>query len=479
MKDKLPFSNDEFLFKAFACSPCPMAISEIRSGKYVYVNDSFIKVTGYSEEEVIGKDSIGLNIWVNPDDRKIAVKKLSEEGYLKNFESTILTKNGQLRVGLFSAELINLSNNEDYILSLFYDMTELKAEEKRRHITEEELAVIYNDSPVYICLQRLNDACYVKVNDYFLRTMGYERKEIIGQNPVKLGLVEESDFIEVKKILNQYQRLSNLNVRFKTKSGEVREGLASIEIIDIDGTSHVLKIVNDITKLRKLEREIYHSDRLNIIGEMAATISHEIRNPMTTIRGTLQLLKMRIQSKEFTNYFNLMIDELDRVSSIMNESLTIAKKNPNKLKLKSLNSIIRALYPLIQASAIQFNMGISIKTEEIPDLYLDEQAIRQLILNLCRNGFEAMKSGGILTLETFIKNSKVILLIRDQGEGISPDIINKIGKAFYTTKENGTGLGLAICNRIADYHRAEIKIETSATGTTFYVYFRKPYLHKG
>lgn len=473
-KDELSFTSDELLFKAFACSPCPMAISEFASGRYIFVNDSFTKVTGYPKEEIIGEESVSLNIWANPNERKIATKILSERGFLRNFESSIITKNGQLRVGLFAAEFIKLSNNQDYILSLFYDMTELKQEEKKRLLTEQQLAIIYNDSPVYISLQRLNDACYVNANDYFLKTMGYTREEVIGKDPVALGIVEETDLMEVRKMLNKCKRLNNLNVRFKTRFGEIREGLASIEAMDIEFVPHVLKIVNDVTELRRLEREIHHIDRLTIVGEMAASISHEIRNPMTTIRGFLQLLKRKDECKRFANYFETMIDELDRANSIISESLLIARKNSNKMELHNLNSIIGALYPLIQANAIQFDMNISMELNSIPSLSLDEQAIRQLILNLCRNGLEAMKSRGVLSIKTFMRDSKVILEVEDQGTGIDPEIMDKMGKPFYTTKENGTGLGIPICNRIADLHRAEIKIKTDTCGTIFSVHFKMP-----
>ncbi len=116
---------------------------------------------------------------------------------------------------------------------------------------------------------------------------------------------------------------------------------------------------------------------------------------------------------------------------------------------------------------------IEIEPGDIPDLALDEKEIRQLILNLVRNGLEAMPPGGKLTIKTLRDNNKVILAVQDQGKGIESDVLERIGTPFFSTKDNGTGLGLAVCFSIANRHNATIKIETSHCGTTFFVVFDK------
>ncbi len=105
-------------------------------------------------------------------------------------------------------------------------------------------------------------------------------------------------------------------------------------------------------------------------------------------------------------------------------------------------------------------------------LLLDEKEIRQLILNLARNGLEAMSGSGKITIKTFMDGEEVVLVVRDEGNGIKPDDLEKMGTPFFTTKENGTGLGLATCYSIIDRHKAEIQIDTSPSGTTFFVRFK-------
>lgn len=236
-------------------------------------------------------------------------------------------------------------------------------------------------------------------------------------------------------------------------------------LISIEG------IMRDVTSRINLEQSMSRLDRMNIIGEMAANVAHEIRNPLTTVRGYLQMMTNK---KEFISYrdrLELMIDELDRTNVIIREYLSLSKNKLVELQNKDLNSIISSLLPLIEADAIAKKVLITRELGNIPLLYLDANEIRQLLLNLVRNGIEAMPKGGALHISTSLEKDKVVLAIRDQGCGIPSHILENLGTPFQTTKENGTGLGLPVCYRIAARHNATINVETSEHGTTFYVHF--------
>jgi signal transduction histidine kinase len=135
---------------------------------------------------------------------------------------------------------------------------------------------------------------------------------------------------------------------------------------------------------------------------------------------------------------------------------------------------VTTLFPLIQAHATASNTHIELDINDIPSLFLDENEIRQLILNIVRNGIEAMPSGGNLTIRTTFNQDIVTLSISDQGHGIPSDLQDKLGTPFLTTKDTGTGLGIPICFRIAHRHNAVINIDTSAKGTTFAIDFKLP-----
>jgi len=234
-----------------------------------------------------------------------------------------------------------------------------------------------------------------------------------------------------------------------------------------------VEIAKDITEAKKMEREMARLERLNLIGEMAASFGHEIRNPMATVRGFLQILESKRECYPFKDYFDLMIEEMDRANSIISEFLSMAKHKAVDLKENNLTNIIQALFPLILADAIHSDKSVQLQLQEIPNVRVDRKETHQLILNLVRNGLEAMNPGGNLTIRTYTEDEEVILAIQDQGSGIKPEIMNKLGLPFVTTKENGTGLGLAICYSIVQRHNARMDVQSGPEGTTFLIRYKK------
>lgn len=229
----------------------------------------------------------------------------------------------------------------------------------------------------------------------------------------------------------------------------------------------------DISQRKMFEKEMARLDRLNLVGQMAAGLGHEIRNPMTTVRGLLQILGDKEEFNQSKSFFKLMIEELDRANSIISEFLNLAKNKAVDLKSLNLNSLIEILLPLINADTMVSDNNINVELQGIEVLLLDEKEIRQLVLNLVRNGLEAMPGGGTLTIKTFMDGEEVVLAVGDEGSGIDNEALENIGTPFFTTKENGTGLGLATCFSIAARHNAEIKLETGLSGTTFFVRFKQ------
>lgn len=231
-------------------------------------------------------------------------------------------------------------------------------------------------------------------------------------------------------------------------------------------------LFKDVAEKKKYEKELRRLSKLDLIGQMAAGISHEIRNPMTTVRGFLQLLKQENELNQHFGYFDLMIEELDRANSIITEFLSMGNTRTSDLQMIDLNALICEIAPLIKIDTFNQNKLIEFNTQQIPEMLLNRNEIRQLVINLCRNGLEAMHEGQVLTISTYQNlDGCVVLAIQDEGEGILPDVLEKVGTPFYTTKDNGTGLGLGISYAIAARHNATIDIETGPEGTTFFTTF--------
>ncbi len=215
-------------------------------------------------------------------------------------------------------------------------------------------------------------------------------------------------------------------------------------------------------------------DQYRIIGELAAAIVHEVRNPMTTVRGFLQLLSESGDFAGHKEYFDLMIEEIDQANFIMSNFLSLGKDQHSEYKPENLNQIIENYYLILSSEAKKHDHMVKIIQSELPLIPLDFKQIRQLIFNLVQNGLEAMSSPGTLTIMTFKTAEEIVLSVQDQGCGIDNAIMQKLGQPFLTTKEKGTGLGLAVCYRIAEQHNAQLEVKTADHGSTFSVKFPIP-----
>lgn len=360
------------------------------------------------------------------------------------------------------------------VLGLGIDITDRKQAEIALRLSEERFSKAFKAIPCAMSIHRLWDEKIIDVNNSFLTGLGYGRSEVIGSTTSKLKFwVEPNNYPQIIAKIHQNQGMvSNHEIKFYTRSGEERIGLLSAEIIELNNEPCILMAVNDITEIRHFEKEMAHLDRLNLIAQMAAGIGHEIRNPMTTVRGLLQLLCYKEGQAEYKDYYDLMIGELDRANLIITEYLSLAKNKSINLQPGSLNTIVGAMYPLLSADAIMHNNNILMELGAVPDIMFDDNEIRQLILNLVRNGLEAMPTGGNLTISTFLEDGEVVLSVQDQGSGIMPGVMDKIGTPFFTTKEAGTGLGLPVCYSVVHRHGALIKINTGPKGTNFQVRFK-------
>ncbi|MFC0470609.1 response regulator [Halalkalibacter kiskunsagensis] len=340
-------------------------------------------------------------------------------------------------------------------------------------VSQERFRKIFQLSPNLMAIRSLLDKRYVAVNESWIQFTGYQFDELQDQSEDVLKITSTSNrtLLDENDPKDVCEANYNEEITYITKKGVSREGLLSTETAVIDGEPCIISTITDVTDLVKLEKEVSRLDRLNLVGEMAAGIAHEIRNPMTTVLGFLQLAKSQQHVPQPEEYINLMIDELHRANGIITEFLTLAKDKANNRREEDLNSIIKTLHPLLRAEALMNNKVIQLQLSECPLLLLDEKEIRQLILNIGLNGLEAMNPGGTLVIKTYTIEEKVMLEINDNGPGIENEILENMGTPFFTTKDQGTGLGLAICYSIIARHSAKIEIKTGSEGTSFIISF--------
>lgn len=497
-KVKINLQRSEALSKVIGETILDTIITFDEDGYILSVNPAVRNMFGYNPNELLGKDtmmlfqtedgsmklsfikeSVGKVIEVDalrkdsrffPADIQIG-KSIVENQQI--FVCTIRDVTERKQIEKLKEQKFNYMEHmvEKRTLELIKANEELEKEIKERkkiaddlYLSQGRFRKIFESSPCLMAIYSLKFRSILDVNTNWVMCTGYSLDEI--KNTKGLDYVVNSE----KNQIDLEQTFRNEKICYKTKNGDVRHGLMSTEMIEIQSEPCTLIVVTDITDRLHLEKEMYRLDRLNLIGEMAAGIAHEIRNPMTTVHGFLQLSK---NSSGFSKeILDLMLEELNRANTIITEFLNLAKNKVSLKKKQSINKIIYALSPLIQAEALRSSKFIILELNNCSDIFIDQKEIRQMILNIALNGLDAMDAGGQLTIKTYEKKGEVILEISDQGVGISPEVLDKIGTPFFTTKETGTGLGLAICYSVAERHNAEINIQTGYGGTTFSIHFK-------
>ncbi|MFB5676696.1 ATP-binding protein [Paenibacillus terreus] len=242
-------------------------------------------------------------------------------------------------------------------------------------------------------------------------------------------------------------------------------------IYELNGEiSEALYVVQDMTELEMLRSEMGNVERLSLVGQMAAGITHEIRNPMAVVRGFLQLMREK-SPVSLDHYYRIVMEELDRANGIINDFLSLAQNRIVEKEESHLHSLVEELEPLLWADANLRGQSIELKLDDrVPNLYLNPKEIKQLILNLARNGMEAMSEKGVLTILTRADGEYVELEVRDTGQGIPAERIGKLFEPFFTTKAKGTGLGLSLCKRIVERHHGMISVHSvEGEGTSFII----------
>lgn len=469
IQNKTPIPPHEGKFKSIVENSLDAIICFDKELQFLYANLIAIEIIGMPLLTALGKNTLKPNInnkYCNVWKRRIAEVFRSKQQTV--FESEFINYKGYHFY--YQARLFPEFSPDGKVISVICtlrDIGELKKIKLDLQASEERNEKFLSSLPDFI-FYLTNEGIYLDCHITNPHLLYKPHSDRIGKH-----VSEVLPASQAQQIMTKIKRtIKSGKMQILEYQLTINETICFLEgrIITYNSES-VLVIVRDITELKHLKLELTRLDQLNLVGKMAATIGHEVRNPMTTVRGFLQFLAGKEAYINLKEYFDLMIEELDRANSIINDFLSLAKNKEVKLETQNLNTIIKAIAPLLQSNAIIANKALHLDLNTIPDLSLDSQEIRQLILNMVHNSLEAMPPHTHITIKSFMENDQVVLAIQDEGTGIPPEYIAKLGTPFFTTKETGTGLGLAVCYSIAARHKATIEIDTGSHGTTFFIKF--------
>jgi two-component system, sporulation sensor kinase A len=333
-------------------------------------------------------------------------------------------------------------------------------------IQEETYKNLVEHSPDAVIITSCGIILYI--NDTGVNLLGAERKEdIVGR-----GLFDflSADYFEAyHKYISDVQKgkvRGFTNHKFYRKDGSLFEAEIKGIQTTFENNPAIHLIVRDIEQRKKTESFLLQSEKLLIAGQLAAGIAHEVRNPLTAIKGFLQLVEDNFSENK--TYFDIICSEINRIETILSELLTLAKPKEMEYRKYSLYRLIDEVITLLDTEALMNNVEIkSLTTSELPTILCDESQLKQVFINFIKNSIEAMPNGGKVTIEVANQTENEIkLLFRDTGCGIPEQLLKRIEEPFFTTKEKGTGLGLMISKQIIENHHGRIQYHSNGHGTT-------------
>lgn len=297
--------------------------------------------------------------------------------------------------------------------------------------------------------------------------LGYNPIELLGENWRKIFIDED------QAILCNYLNTSGGNKSiegfFKDYlKNQIRFESTCDRVIDTESNKlYFIGSFKCIPDQSKTEEMIVRSEKMSIVGQLAAGIAHEIRNPLTSLKGFLQLLQAGVNQKEV--YYQIMTEEIEKIEMITSELLFISKPMTDKKKVESIHSMVSDVIMLLESQAHLKNIEIKSSVDKELYTYCDRSQIKQVLINVVKNAIEATSKIGIITIDVRCADQENIEIdIIDEGPGISEDIIDKLGEPFFTTKQSGTGLGLMITKQILEQQDGQIFIaKSNENGSTF------------
>ncbi|MBM7604934.1 two-component system sensor histidine kinase AtoS [Metabacillus crassostreae] len=323
---------------------------------------------------------------------------------------------------------------------------------------------ILNSLPVGI-IRITDDPQEMTSNSTAANILNMDNKEI--DNKCLENIEELNE--EFWKILSTKAITSHTKVLFVTEQG-AKHLLVSQAELKNQQQQVIGRIVNfvDITETEVLENRMHKSEKLAVVGEIAAGAAHEIRNPLAVIHGFLSLMEQSISNENKEQFhIPLLMKEVERINTIIEEMLLLSKPGAPNKKEVFLEDVLKDFLPLIIEATE--NVNFSIDLNRMP-LNIDAKQIKQVFHNLIRNSIEAMDGKGNLSIFSVVQNNFYHIFIKDSGQGIPKHIIDNLYEPFTSNKENGTGLGLMVVKRVIENHNGHIELhETSTEGTTFLI----------
>lgn len=432
--------------------------------KLKYASPSHQMILGFSPE------SLPLNLLYAEDVRVVhnVFSEMIQTRKPRQFEFRDQHKDGHwVDLETYGTPVIGENGDVESIVFVSRDVTKRREAQQRLKESEERYRSLFEHNPDMVFSLDPNGN-FISVNPSGFRISGYPVEELYQKSFTSLVVTKD-----VRRILQYLKRaIQGQPQNYETAILHKNRGSIDLSVTNIPITVEnkivgIYGIAKDITELKRTEDLLRKSEKLAVVGQLAAGVAHEIRNPLTAIRGFVQLLKSMLS--EYKEYFTIMLSELDRIELIISEFLVLAKPQVVKFEQRDLRNILEDIIRLLGTQAIMNNVQFLTEIEDdIPSIQCAANHLKQVFINVLKNAIDAMPNGGEIRIQVKRKDShKLLIRFVDQGCGIPEERLTKLGEPFYTTKEKGTGLGLMISYKIIEDHAGSMIISSEVNkGTT-------------
>ncbi|MFF2092415.1 ATP-binding protein [Paenibacillus sp. NPDC058174] len=382
----------------------------------------------------------------------------------------ILSKVNEIAQGNFGVQVAVTSSDELGLLAsrvntmshnLQTYTTQLKdANEEIRH-TKQYLESFVNHTSDAIHVSDLS-GYLIQINTAFETIYGWSEQEALGTKLDNIPEEYRKEFEELLDIVKNGGSITDQEtVRYSKNGNPIDVSLTISPIRNESGDIVAIATISrNITARKHTEEVLRRSEKLSVVGQLAAGVAHEVRNPLTTLRGFVQLLQ---QNEKLTPaYFDIMLAELDRINFIISEFLVVAKPQAVHFQLINVRDTLRDIVMLLDSEANFNNVRlVTYLDEQVPLVMGEVNQLKQVFLNVMKNGIESMSNGGELTIELrYAPPEGILIRITDQGSGIAEPDLSRLCEPFFTRKEEGTGLGLMVSQQIIDNHKGSMHFKS-------------------
>ncbi len=490
-------------------APYSIVITRLSDSAILQVNEAFTQRIGYTMEEVAGRSALEMNIYADPSDRKHLMDKFRRAGHVTNEQIVFNTKYNRLIENMISISPIRF-RGEDCIISMTVDIHELKMTQRALEESEARFRTIFETAADPIFLNSLETGAFIDVNYAACNHLGYDKEEIM-----KMSLADINDAGAFDPIAHFKKRRMKDESSFFESTHIRKDGSKAI----VEGSSRTLRhqdrvillsIIRDITlrkqteaelaryrknlekmvnertaELKAAQNELVKKEKMAVLGQLTATVSHELRNPLGVIRSSNFFLQRRFkdQDAKTDKHFKRIDEQISLCDAIVNDLLEYTRGRDIKLSEKNLSPWLLEVIEQLQE---QENIKIDVQLDPaLPAVLHDEEKMRRVILNLLINASQAVKAkaGAVdgesrgftpqIRIDIYREHQGILIRVSDNGIGMDDQTKHHAFEPLFTTRSRGTGLGLAIIKKIVEDHGGDLNLE-SQPGEGTRVEFRLP-----